>query len=97
MSKVGEDDDNEFVVETILEKMTSRQGKVEFLIKWKGYDNDEDKTWEPISHLEKHMISDFEKNEERIKEKIIEAEKSGQKRRSVTFSLENTKRKRNKA
>ena len=49
---------------------------------------DEDNTWEPISNIEKHMIEDFEKNEEKIKKKIVEAEKSGQKRRSVRFSME---------
>ena len=90
MNKIGEDDDNEFVVETILEKLISRQGKEKFLVKWEGYENEEDRTWEPISHLEKHMIADFEKNEENIKKKIVEAEKSGLKRRSVRFSMENT-------
>jgi chromodomain protein Y len=77
-------------VEAILEKRTSRKGKEEFLIKWQGYDKDEDHTWEPTSNIEKHMIADFEKNEEKIKKKIIEAENSGQKRRSVRFSMENT-------
>ena len=36
------------------------------------------------------MIEDFEKNEEKIKKKIVEAEISGQKGRSVRFSMENT-------
>ena len=93
MNKIGEEDDNEFVVETILEKLISRQGKEKFLVKWEGYENEEDRTWEPTSHLEKHMIADFEKNEEKIKEKIIEAERSGQKRRSVRFSMENAENK----
>ena len=36
------------------------------------------------------MIEDFEKSEEKIKKKIVEAKKSGQKRTSVRFSMENT-------
>eukprot|EP00090_Calanus_glacialis_P031031 TRINITY_DN5075_c0_g1_i1.p1 TRINITY_DN5075_c0_g1~~TRINITY_DN5075_c0_g1_i1.p1 ORF type:complete len:590 (-),score=185.62 TRINITY_DN5075_c0_g1_i1:91-1860(-) len=90
VEQVGEDDENEFVVEAILEKRTSKKGKIEFLIKWKGYENDEDNTWEPVTNIEKHMIEDFEKNEEKIKKKIVEAKKSGQKRTSVRFSMENT-------
>ena len=77
-------------MEAILEKRTSRKGRVEFLIKWKYYEKDEDNTWEPTSNIEKHMIADFEKNEEKIKKKLVEAEISGQKGRSVRFSMENT-------
>jgi chromodomain-containing protein/p58 integrase-like protein len=39
----------EFEVEHILDKRV-RQGKVEYLVKWKGYENNEN-TWEPTEHL----------------------------------------------
>lgn len=35
-----------FVVENILDKRC-KYGRVEYLIKWQGYDNPEDNTWEP--------------------------------------------------
>jgi len=49
---VAEDDESDeegeevYVVEAILDKRVKR-GEIEYLIKWKGYDNSEDNTWEP--------------------------------------------------
>ena len=42
-------DDAEYEVERILKKRT-RQGKVEYLVKWLGYENC-DNSWEPITNL----------------------------------------------
>jgi hypothetical protein len=39
----------EYEVEHILDKRV-RQGKTEYLVKWKGYENNEN-TWEPTEHL----------------------------------------------
>lgn len=36
-----------YIVESILDKRITKKGRVEYLIKWKGYDDDSDNTWEP--------------------------------------------------
>jgi len=58
-------EDEEFIVEKILDKRTAKRGKVEYLIKWKNYDKQEDNTWEPVNNLSgyKEMIETFEKKE----------------------------------
>jgi len=53
--------DEEYEVETILEKRL-RKGKVEYLVKWKGWENPEDNTWEPVANLEcQDLLEAFEK------------------------------------
>jgi len=52
----------EYEVELIRNKRI-KKGKNEYLIKWKGYDNEEDDTWEPEDNLDcKEKIEEFEKN-----------------------------------
>ena len=45
----------EYEVERIL---SSRKvgGKTEYLVRWKGYDEEDDNTWEPEGHLHKELI-----------------------------------------
>jgi len=49
-----------FEVEEIREKRSGKKGKVEYLIKWKGYAEIEN-TWEPAENLQCYgMINEFE-------------------------------------
>jgi hypothetical protein len=55
------DGDDKFEAEAIIKKRT-RYGKTQYLIKWKGY-NDEDSTWELIEHLRNapNLIAEFDR------------------------------------
>ncbi|CAF0986615.1 unnamed protein product [Adineta ricciae] len=44
-------DEEEFVVEKILKMRTTKKGKVQYLLKWKGFPDSEN-TWEPAENLE---------------------------------------------
>ena len=43
--------DEEYEVETILDKRI-RKGNVEYHVKWKGWNDPADNTWEPVGNLD---------------------------------------------
>lgn len=57
----------DFVVEKIITKCINDNGKTEYLLKWKGY-GDEDNTWEEADNLTcKDQIAEFERKEKERK------------------------------
>ena len=55
--------DEEYEVEKVLDKRVQVGNQVEYLVKWKGYDDPDDNTWEPADNLReaKVAIDMFEK------------------------------------
>ena len=55
--------DEEYEVEKILEKRVKKGGQIEYLVKWKNYDDPDDNTWEPADNLKEaeDIIKKYEK------------------------------------
>ena len=52
--------DEEYEVEKVLDKRV-KKGQVEYLVKWKNYDDPDDNTWEPADNLAEcqHLVDEF--------------------------------------
>lgn len=51
-----------YVVERVVDKRVTDDGKIEYLLKWQGYSESEN-TWEPVEHLNcKKLIEKFEQS-----------------------------------
>lgn len=58
------DNEDEYTVERIIKKRTSKAGKIEYYLKWKGWP-ESDNTWEPVEHLAcEALLLEFEKNQQ---------------------------------
>ena len=59
---MNEEHEIEFIVEKIIDKFNGPDGRVQYLIKWKGYESTEN-TWEPADNLHaEELIAQFEKS-----------------------------------
>lgn len=59
----NEDEEEDYEVESIMEKRVTKKGNIEYLVKWKNFDDPADYTWEPSNNLEDVMglVTQFEK------------------------------------
>uniref|UniRef100_A0A7S2TUB3 Chromo domain-containing protein n=1 Tax=Lotharella oceanica TaxID=641309 RepID=A0A7S2TUB3_9EUKA len=57
--EVGKEDHNEFEVDVLIgHRKEEQQGKVEFLVKWRGY-GEEESTWEPIENVHPELVVEY--------------------------------------
>ena len=60
---MSDDEEEDFEVEKILEKRLTKKGKIEYLVKWKNFDDPSETSWEPAANLKavQDIIEKYEK------------------------------------
>ena len=75
MAEDSESEDETFEVEKILESK-QEDGATKYLVKWMGYNKEEDNTWEPKENLDcEEKIKLFDEKCDKIKEVFKEEKK----------------------
>ena len=65
---------------------------MEYLVKWKGWENPDDNTWEPISNLEcKELMEEYEAKHKEVKEDEEKKVTSGVKRKEPDSKKRDTR------
>ena len=84
--------DEEYEVEKILDKRTKGKAGLEYLVKWKNFDDPEDNTWEPADNLTdaEAKIKLYEKDLEAKAEAAVKKDSSN-KRKSTVQDKESSK------
>merc|ERR1712106_142799 len=75
--------EEEYEVETIVNKRL-RKGKPEYLVKWKGWEDPDDNTWEPVANLDCHeLIEEYERqHKDDVPPETKDTDKKGEKRKA---------------
>ena len=83
--------DEEYEVEKILEKRVKKGGQIEYLVKWKNYDDPDDNTWEPADNLKEaeDIIKKYERDLEAKNSSAAKAGTPANKRKSTVTGKEN--------
>ena len=60
---MSDDEEDDFEVEKILEKRLTKKGKIEYLVKWKNFEDPKETSWEPAANLKavQDIIEEYEK------------------------------------